>query len=107
MVNLDLRKMPGGHVPQKFRLYFQRTPAESGLEHYVVGDTTTLKKFLVDRLNMAETAATRLSIEVESTASASTKLATYDESEVKGLLHDIEAEARLTEQSRGKTIQVQ
>jgi hypothetical protein len=103
---LHLRRMPGGHQPQKFRLLFQRDPSVHGLEHYIVGTMTDLQAFLVAKLNMPANTASQLAIEAESTGSSYTELRTFDESEVKVLLRGLEAEARTAEQSRGKTVPV-
>jgi hypothetical protein len=106
-MRLQLRRMPGGHNPPRFRCYFDNNSAERGLEWYVVGDMTTLRDFLTGKLDMPQSVASRLSMEAESTGSSYTELPLLNDAELRLMLRGWQAEARLAEEGRGKTLAVQ
>jgi hypothetical protein len=100
MVRLQLRRMPGGG--NRYRCYFDVRSDVKGIEMYFVGDMQTLKDFLVSKLDLSQSAASRLAIEAESSGSSYCELPTHDEAEIKILMRTIERESKLAAEQQSK-----
>jgi hypothetical protein len=103
-MNLILKKMPGGSSsdPTRFRVMFSERPDEHPQEFYLTGDARDLERFLVGKLDVGAATAARVTTETIYSGTSFIEKIPFDNTEVKLLLRNVEAETKLAETTRRK-----